>query len=281
MMGKNFIVSAILGTSIVLSGCMEKKVEGTSEEAIKKSISEVRDSLEASRQLQFDEAVKAIIFSDIKSFADLAKVKDSGDFSNKLIGKTGEQIIAEGEKIREERKKRELEQARKEIIEIDEELATIEKKLDKAEHDKKELAKFEVVRSKFYYSKSKYSKDLVIEITVKNNTQHAVSRAYFNAVLASPGRSVPWVKESFNYSIAGGLEPGEDATWKLSPNRFGAWSRAPEDRDDMILTATTYRIDGADEKPLYDAEVNERDIEKKERLTARKEKLEASLTGAG
>ena len=66
-----------------------------------------------------------------------------------------------------------------------------------------------------------YSYKPIIELTVRNNTGHPVSRAYFEGVLSTPGRSVPWIKDSFNYQISGGLEPNEESTWRLAPNKIG------------------------------------------------------------
>ena len=42
----------------------------------------------------------------------------------------------------------------------------------------------------------------------------------------SPGRSVPWLKEDFNYTIPGGLEPGEGSyvdslTQRVQPVGWG------------------------------------------------------------
>jgi hypothetical protein len=89
-----------------------------------------------------------------------------------------------------------------------------------------------------------------IELRVKNNTGKAISHAYFAGTLSSPGREVPWLKEDFNYAIAGGLEPGEETTWQLSPNSFSPWGvvDAPKDAG---LQVTVTRLDGADGKPLF------------------------------
>jgi hypothetical protein len=91
----------------------------------------------------------------------------------------------------------------------------------------------------------------VIELSVTNSTGRAVSRAYFDAILATPGREIPWVAAPFNYSIPGGMEPGESDTWRLSLNMFGEWSDAPADRQDMVLTVEAARLDGADGQRIF------------------------------
>lgn len=115
------------------------------------------------------------------------------------------------------------------------------------------LKKFVVNKARFYYSKDSFMEKPAIELNVTNKMPVPVSRAYFHAVLQTPGRSVPWVEEDFNYSVPGGLEPGESATWELAPNMFGNWSHAPKARNDMVLTVTPIRLDGPDGKPIYDA----------------------------
>src|SRR5690554_4721346 len=82
----------------------------------------------------------------------------------------------------------------------------------------------------------------IIELSVVNGTDKAVSRVFFEGVVASPGRSVPWVEDTFNYSIPGGIEPGESADWALAPNMFSAW--ATEVPADAILTLKAYKLEG-------------------------------------
>ena len=84
----------------------------------------------------------------------------------------------------------------------------------------------------------------------KNGTSHPISRAYFNGVLASPNRSIPWHEDSFSYSISGGLEPGEKASWSLAPNIYSGWGKA-EARKDAVFTVTVERLDGADGKAIF------------------------------
>ena len=89
----------------------------------------------------------------------------------------------------------------------------------------------------------------IIELTVKNGTEHAVSRAYFAGTLSSPNRSTPWLKEGFNYSIPGGLEPGEKATWKLAPDVSSKWGTVDVPKD-AVFTVEVIRLDGADGRAL-------------------------------
>jgi hypothetical protein len=58
-----------------------------------------------------------------------------------------------------------------------------------------------------------------------NKGKIAIKKIYIEGTLQTPGRSVPWVKESFNYEISGGVEPGESRAFSLAPNQFGAWGK--------------------------------------------------------
>lgn len=276
---KKSILVAIL--AVLAAGCGDKKVDSSTDEKFKSSIEIVKNSLPDAKKQEFEEAVKVLAFSEVGNLFEAAanpegvqrKIKD------KLHGKTAEEIITEGNLIIAERKKKEREQAAIEIEETKAKIAELENKKSEAEKAKENLQLFKVVRSRLYFQKSLYRDEAVIELTVKNETPHAISRAYFNGVLASPGRSVPWVQDSFNYKISGGLEPGEEVTWKLSPNMFGEWSKAPKDRNDTVLTVTVTRIDGPDEKPIYDSEFSERDESKIVELNKRLVELQKVIAG--
>jgi len=138
------------------------------------------------------------------------------------------------------------------------------------------LTKFVVTRSRFGQSDIGFSRENVIELSVRNDTRRVVSRAYFHAVLLTPGREMPWVDDDFNYQITGGLEPGESATWNLSPNMFGAWGNAPGDRDDLVLIVRPVGLDGADGSSLTGERFTERDAARLRALLDSTEYGEAS-----
>lgn len=124
------------------------------------------------------------------------------------------------------------------------------KKIAELETNQKEISKFEVVKSKYYKIRQMFYSQPVIELTVKNGTSIAVSHAYFHGIAKSPQREVPWISEDFNYEIPGGVQPGEQVNWKLSPNMFGAWGTVNLP-DDAIFTVVTVRLDGPDGKQAF------------------------------
>ncbi len=246
------VLCAFIYASLLLAvGCGEPTIDTTSDNTTQESMQRVRASLPESKREEFDSAIQVLAFSNI----DFANIMEEGadgaeefveQVRGDLDGKTGEEVLAEARAVIAER---EIKEKRQALAEIKELVA----KQQSADLAKEELRKFEVIRSRFYKRQREYSgEEPIIELTVRNGMSEAVSRAYFEGVIASPGRSVPWLKESFNYSISGGLEPGEEASWNLAPNRFSEWGRVDAPAD-AVFTATVIRLDGADESPLFEA----------------------------
>lgn len=243
----------LLGTVIaLLVGCGEKKIDGATEESFKKSIGSVSESLPAERREQFKQDVILLSMKGI----DLASVMSGKQTSQGVLdtarqdmdGKTAAQIMDQASAVRLEREKREKEQALAEIQEL-------MSKKDKAENAKAQLQAFKVSKSRFYLESQKYisQKKPFVELSVKNGTDQAISRAFFKGTIASPGRSVPWFSDVFNYEIPGGLEPGETADWVLGPNPYSDWGKVDAPAD-AVFTVEVYRLDGADKKALYSSE---------------------------
>lgn len=244
----------------LLAACSDPKIDASTEESMKASVAQVRESLPAEKRDEFDKSLALLALNQI-NFADMLSNSGSGaDVEAKMRqavdGKTGDEIIAAAARVEAERKAKEREQALQEIAEL-------QIKQQQAESARAALASFEVTRSRFYKEPQRYgSPKPVIELSVKNGTEHAVARAYFEGTIASPGRSVPWLKDTFNYSISGGLEPGEEAKWSLAPNMFSKWGsvEAPED---AIFTVIAYRLDGVDGEPLLTTDsFSERDAKR-------------------
>lgn len=266
-MKKAWIGALCLAIPLV-AGCTEKRVDTSSDETMKHSVAQVRESLPLIQREDFDAALKTLIAShlDMKQMFTNAMAGDTtlqGTTANladklkgEISGKTGPQIIAYAGDIRRERDARAKAQAFEEI----KELKAKKVMSDKA---KEELANFVVLRSRFYKQAQRYGNDKpIIELSVKNNTARPISRAYFEGTIASPNRAVPWLRETFNYKISGGLEPGEEAEWTLAPNQFSDWGKV-EAPADAILTVTVTGLDGADEKTLFSSnDFSKRDAER-------------------
>ncbi|KAA3667659.1 DUF6694 family lipoprotein [Pectobacterium carotovorum] len=259
----------ILGISLIvlaLVGCNEPKIDTSTDDSMKASISKVRESLPESKRNQFDEALKVAVFSQInfKELMQAGMTKNSSVIEEKmkqsLNGKTGEQVISYAATLKLEREAKEKEQAVQEIKELEERKGSSVANLES-------MKSFKVVRSRFHIEKQEYGlKQPIISLNIENNTGKAISRAYFKGVITSPGREVPWFSDTFNYQIPGGLEPGEKAEWSLSPNMFSSWGKVSVPTD-AIFTVNVIRLDGADEKPIFgDANFTERDQKRLDEL---------------
>lgn len=244
--------------------CSAPRIDTSSDETTKESIEKVKASLPEEQREKFGEALLIVAMKDVEDLGDLVALgsgpsKTSADLMKGLNGMSGREVLEEADRILALRKEKERQQA---LVEI----AELEKKKAAAETAKAELAKFEVIKSRFRLQKRQFGRaQPIVELSVKNGTEHAISRAYFKGVLASPGRSVPWLQEDFNYQIRGGLEPGESADWSLAPNMFSSWGEV-EPRKDMVLTVETVRLDGPDGETLYDSDFSETELERLETL---------------
>jgi len=256
--------SALAACVLVLLGCSPATVDGSSEDAMKSSVDAMKKSLSPAESDRLGKALMVIAFAS--SGGNLLEVAQNPDSfaenaRRSLDGKTAEQIIAEADRITAERLAREREQALAEVQELQREKA-------EAEATRVKLAAFEIAKSRFYKKKGTFREEPVIELVVKNGTEHAVSRAYFKGTLSTPGRSVPWLVEDFNYQIAGGVEPGETAQWNLAPNMFSEWGKV-QDRPDMVFTVEVTRLDGADGEALFDSTWSDRKEERLQSLNAK------------
>lgn len=245
--------------AFLLSACDKPKIDASTDESMKESIQKIRETLPQEKQPQFDDALKVVAFSQV-SMRDLMQAgvtKDADFVQNRmktaLAGKTGDEVISYAETIKLERQEREKEQALQEITELENRKKTSAESVE-------QLKAFKVTSSRFYFQKEKYGSDQpIIALSVENATPKAVSRAHFKGVIASPDRSVPWFSDSFNYEIAGGLEPGEKADWALAPNRFSDWGKLKLPAD-AVFTVTVVGVDDANGKPIFgNAEFTKRD----------------------
>lgn len=234
-----------------LVGCGDPTIDGSSEAAAKESIEKIGRGLDEGKRAEFQRSIQVLAFQELDVGEVLAgrltPEAAAGKMYKALDGKTAAQVIAEADAVIAEREAKQRQQALAEIAEL-------EAKAAQAEAAKAELAKFKVHRSRFYIKDGEWSfeRTPIIELQVENGTAHAISRAYFRGTLATPGRSVPWVQDSFNYAIPGGLEPGETVDWALKPNMFSDWGKASAP-EDAVFTVEVVKLDGADGKTLFDA----------------------------
>ncbi len=250
-------LSSFLAVPLVLVAC-SPTVDGSSDESFEASLERVRQALPEAQLAAFDTAVITVGLGDLSLLeAGFAEAASPGQLSRtvreRMDGKTAADVFAMSDSIVAERRERAREAALEEIEEL-------EVKKAASEAATVELAKFEVVRARFYQEEGVFGSEPKIGLTLRNGTASAVSRAYFRGQVVSAGRAVPWIDEEFNFSLPGGIEPGEPGDWTLSPNTFSEWGN--ETPDDAIFIATVIRIDGPDGEALFDMDFDNQDQER-------------------
>lgn len=247
---QHLVIVALL---FVFTSC-EQKIDGSSEESFEHSMDEIKASLKGEEKENFKKAVAFIAFNNIDLKEVFSGESDSEEIqksiTERLDGMTAKEVIAEAERLRSQLEAKKKEEAK-------EELQSLYEKRDLLSKNKEKLmTAVTISKERFYkYRPTRYSSPkAVIEFTIKNNLEVAISRAYFMGELSSPGRSVPWIKDSFNYEISGGLEPGEEKKWSLEPNILSDWSdvSAP---DDAVLSVEAVGLEGVDGEVLYSLDV--------------------------
>jgi hypothetical protein len=104
-------------------------------------------------------------------------------------------------------------------IKLDAEISETEARLPNAESV---LGSVEISAPSYYWKRSGYLEQPVIEFTVRNGGTSPISRVYFSSALVSPNRAIPWARAEFVQTFKGGLEPREKQQITIQP-RAGEW----------------------------------------------------------
>ena len=233
-----FLIAIIMTMLLPGLAAASPTIDASTEDSFNNSIEELRETLSQEDRDRFDGSVGAYLMSsmlegrsileigalseeDLEIIVEEARAGLHGKTADDVIGSVSEQASANPADPKDDNNDNEVPEG------------------------------FIIESTNFYFRDSGYSNSPVIELKVTNNTGHAVSQAFFRGLLVSPNRSVPWVDERFNYSIAGGIEPGETLEWRLSPNSFGPWGNTSIP-DDAELNIEVIRLIGADGEPLSD-----------------------------
>lgn len=147
----------------------------------------------------------------------------------------------------------EREELQQDLEEAEERLEEVREEIAENEDARRHLADFEIHSAELRtYNPGRFRDERVaIDLEVENNTDHAISRVYFEGEYISPDREVPWEEGSLNYEVSGGVEPGESVEWNLEPNRMSDWY-GTEVRDDAELHAEVVGLDGPDGDSLWE-----------------------------
>jgi hypothetical protein len=72
---------------------------------------------------------------------------------------------------------------------------------------------------------NRFRKERVIDLTIANNLDQAISGVKLYGTYKSQNRSVPWEKGTVSFNISGGVEPGETMEMVLTPNPISDWAQ--------------------------------------------------------
>ena len=258
---------------IVLTAC-SATIDATSDESYQNSLLNIQESLKEDDKQRLQTALEAIAFEDITDIKDIMEIGNDPDqyainARTKLDGLTYSEIITKGNTIVKRKK-----QAQREAI-----VANI-KELDVRQEKAASMQEsgFIVENARFYFKESYGWHDAIVEMDVTNNTEQPISRVYFNAILESPGRSIPWAQENFNYTISGGLESQESDKWSLKLDSYGDLASAPKDRNDMILTVEVVKLEGVNNEVVFDAQFTSSDADRLKTLQQELRTIEQVLS---
>ncbi len=245
----------LAAVSSLLIGCtqpLDIRIDGSSQEAYKKSLAAIKAKLSPEETKKLEEAMQIVVFSAMVPaegglFAMMAAMNDPEKTIATMLatvnGKTPRELIAQADAKIKERTKEELKSVVSEIAEL-------EKRKADAGKAKVFLSGIVVADPKFYWSGGYYPEP-VIDLKVTNNSGIALSRLFFHGVVSTPGRTIPWIAEDFNYEISGGLEHGETKHLRLAPNRFAKWGNdETQGRKDLVFTVTVVNASDAGKKKL-------------------------------
>lgn len=241
---KRLYITAFAVCLFLIAACsqgMDTPIKASTEKEFEKSMKGLSKGLSQEEKNTLLGAMGYLAIKDESIFSLLTPVNPDS-FNEKVLstwdGKTPNQIIKEANKERLTIKKKEVENVRAEIHEL---------KLKKVMYDAnaQELDNIIISNPRFYHRKEIFSNQPIIEFDIENRSNTPLSRIYCHGIVSTPGRSVPWISEDFNYSISGGLEPGEKLHLSLAPNMFSEWGdKDAASRTDTVLSIELINFEG-------------------------------------
>ena len=265
-MKKIILLAAV---AVMLTAC-EARVNASNPEALRKSVAAIQKDMTEEERKEFSQSMMVIAFDTVDPSTIGAFSTDKGSellvaaLGEKVNGKTGKQVIRLGYETR--------------IRKLDEQLTSTFKVVEQAKAERsKHKATFDAVvlsGAKFSVRRS-YIDTPVISMTIHNGSPMAIRRVFFHGTLSSPGRSIPWVDDDFNYEFPGGLEPGETKQLDLEPSMFSGWGNSDFNRrDDLQMKVTVVNLEGASGEKLVKGDAEDAAAKERELVELQKQKVE-------
>lgn len=232
----------------LITSCSTPVIDGTSKDTFYESLGAMQGSLSSEKQEALSTVYKELLGHHMVSGGGLADVENSvSELAKNLHGMSADEIIDFGNSAIIEREGEERKEAKIEIEELRSNRSLLAE-------NKENLSKIEIVKSRYYTHKGRFSTESVIDMTVKNNSEHAISVIRCEGVYKSPERTVPWATSGINYKIPGGLEPGEEQRWELIPSSWGDFDDM-EMRQDAVLSVRVESVEDLEGESLYSLDI--------------------------
>lgn len=242
----------ILAATLIAACGGDPKLDATSSEKLQSSLEEVRQSLPVDRREVFDSAYQKVALGGGDAFSvgmEMLAGASEGEIPesvrNRLDGKTARDIFRMADSIH-------LEELKEEVASLETRVSNLVEEQKRAAEAQKNLRDFQVLRSRFYKRENALGmEEPILDLTVENATDTAISRVFFTGTIKSPERAVPWLdSKSFNYTVPGGVEPGEQTRWRLKPNMFSEWGNV-DAPDDAEFSVEVVELRGPDGETLW------------------------------
>ena len=228
------------GLLFLLSGCGgEPTFDASDSKAAEESLIAIMDSLPEDQQEELNFALAAhgmtgaakgdcqpdidpmCVFAHLDGMNAEEIMESAGGVGDAMVEMLGSSLEAGMREARESTQSRQRQRD-------DARLADLKERKEAAQEASDILRRIEIEDASFSVRESRFMDEAVIELTFTNTLDKAIAKVYMNGIYQTPGRSVPWLENTFNYQIPGGVEPGETVHWNLSPNTMSAWSRQEE-----------------------------------------------------
>jgi hypothetical protein len=146
-------------------------------------------------------------------------------------------------------------------IRLDSEIAQSETRL---QNSGDVLGAVEIGSPDYYWRRSGYVEQPVIEFSVRNNGKFPILRAYFRVVLTTPNRSIPWATQEYVQTFKGGLEPREKQQLTFQPR--GDWNdKQLKDMPNAELKVTVVNFDNANGERMITVDSDSLEFKRKVR----------------
>lgn len=246
-----FVRVALVCVGLVLASCAEAsaKLDLSSKEKFEQSVDDMRKGLSPEENDRLSKAFASILLGDALESGGLLKLAAAGNdpfaiilkYKAQLDGKTTTEIIAFADERTKERVARQQASLDAQIAAINTELAA----------DAKTEAEVRNTLATVAIADPRYETGNfggIVSFTIKNNGKIPLKQIDLRGTLTSPGRTIPWVDESFSHLLTGGLEPGESRSLRLGMSSMKWSDDVFSKRADLILTLQLEDFQGADGK---------------------------------